>query len=176
MAAPTTASTLGQAPTGPKGAGNAPVLLMLGGFMFSLNTASFTKSVRDTTASWASVDRFGLNDLQFMGLEGESLELDGVLYPHWRGARASLEYLRQMMFEGAPQTMIGPDGFVLGRYVLKELKQEHTLHSSDGNPRQINFTITLSLYDLQNPAIAALGRNLVDGVWQQLRRYAGLSL
>lgn len=71
--------------------GNAPVLLMLGGFKFSLNTAVFTELNRDTSYKWPGQERIGQWDaLQFTGPGEDRIRLPGIVYPMWnRGAGPS---------------------------------------------------------------------------------------
>lgn len=48
--------------------GNAPVMLMLGGFKFSINTAVFTELQRSTGYRWPAQERMGQYDaLQYTG-------------------------------------------------------------------------------------------------------------
>ncbi|MEW6490373.1 MAG: phage tail protein, partial [Thermodesulfobacteriota bacterium] len=64
------------------------VMLALGGFLFAVSTAAYQRLQRSAEYRWPAQERFGRPPArQFTGPGAESVELDGVLYPHHAGGR-----------------------------------------------------------------------------------------
>lgn len=71
--------------------GNRPVLMMLGGYTFSLASLVYQELARVNEYRWAAIERYGQRDArQYTGPGDESIELPGIAYPDWQGQRASL--------------------------------------------------------------------------------------
>lgn len=128
--------------------GNNPVMMVLGDFQFSLNSIVFQEWQRTTGWKWPAQERFGqLDALQFTGLENDTLQLPGVLYPNWRGDIGSLDDLRQMADAGVPYLLVDSMGYVQGRWVLEKLDEKQAAHDASGTPRKVEFTLALKKFD-----------------------------
>lgn len=113
------------------GAGNAPCLISLGGFKFSLNTLAFSEMTRTTEAAWAFVPRMGqLEAGQFTGPGSETLEIPGVLYPDRFGSALCLDQLRSMQANGLGWTLILGDGSVLGNWAILSIRETQSNFSA----------------------------------------------
>lgn len=124
--------------------GNAPALLMLGGFKFSLNTAVFQRMERNTAWRWQSQQRVGqLDALQFTGPADDRISLPGIVYPEFRGGAGQIDDLRAMGAEGVPHRLITADGRVLGEWVIERVEEVASEYRADGVPRRQEFMLTI---------------------------------
>ena len=73
----------------------APVMLQLGAYQFGLNTAAFQGLQRSDDYRWPEQERLGREAaLQFVGPGATTINLDGVIYPEWRGGAGQLDAMR----------------------------------------------------------------------------------
>lgn len=125
-------------------AGNAPTMLMLGGFKFSLNTAVFQEMERRTSFRWPAQERPGQYDaLQFTGPGDDRITLPGVIYPDWRGDAGQLDELRALASEGRPLQLITAAGDILGEWVIDAVDERASVFKPDGSPRRQEFSVSL---------------------------------
>ena len=104
--------------------GNAPVLLMLGGFKFSLNTAVFQEMRRLTSWRWPAQERMGgLDALQCTGPGEDTITLPGVIYPDFKGGNGQLDDLRVIGDAKRPVRLISSSGQILGLWVRFQCSQ-----------------------------------------------------
>ncbi|KXV33152.1 hypothetical protein AD940_14390 [Gluconobacter thailandicus] len=126
---------------------NAPVMLMLGAFKFSLNTAPLTEMTRNTGATWGSIPRMGQYDaMQFTGPGPDTLEIPGVIFPDMFGYAVALDQLRAMMAAGNPYRLILGDGSIIGQWVITEIRETKSNFKPDANVRRIEFSVNLAKY------------------------------
>ncbi|WP_441253579.1 phage tail protein [Bradyrhizobium sp. 613_E4_N2_2] len=127
--------------------GNAPVLLMLGTFKFSLNTAVFQEMQRRSSYAWGDVERFGkLPALQYMGPDDDAITLPGVVFPDWKGGSRQVDDLRKLAEAGVPYQLIDAFGGVLGDWVILGIEETQSIHSPDGSFRRQEFSVRLRRY------------------------------
>jgi phage protein U len=125
-------------------AGNAPTILMLGGFKFSLNTAVFSEMKRSTAYRWPDIERFGqLAALQYTGPGDDTITLPGIIYPDFRGGDRQLDDLRTLASSGQPQQLIASSGGVLGQWVVTSIEEGQSFYKPDGSFRRQEFTVSL---------------------------------
>lgn len=128
--------------------GNAPVLLMLGGFKFSINTAAFTQMQRSSAWQWPAQARIGQRSaLQFIGPGDDTLVLPGVVYSDFRGGSYQLDALRRMAAMGQPLPLLNAHGRVLGNWVIDKIDETASEFHADGTPRKQEFSISLRRFD-----------------------------
>lgn len=135
--------------------GNAPVLLMLGNFKFSLNTIVFQEMQRSTAYRWQAQQRVGKIDaLQFTGPGEDRITLPGVVYPDFRGGDGQLDELREIASAGRPQRLIAANGYILGLWAIESIDDVRSSFKPDGGVRKQEFTLTLRKFgddaDIQN--------------------------
>lgn len=124
--------------------GNAPTLLMLGGFKFSLNTAVFQEMHRNTSWRWPAQERVGQYDaLQFTGPGDDRVTLPGVVYPDFRGDAMQVDALRAIAAQGKPVRLISATGQMLGTWVILSVEETASSFKPDGTPRKQEFTVTI---------------------------------
>lgn len=123
------------------------VMLTLGSFRFSLDTAAYQQLRRSVEYRWAAQARAGRGDArQFTGLGGESIELDGVIYPHYRGGLGQLDSLRALAGKGLPQILTSGTGKVFGKFCIERVEETQTIFFGDGTPRKQEFRLSLAAY------------------------------
>lgn len=127
--------------------GGAPVMLSLGGFKFSINTAVFTELHRSTDYRWPAQELVGqLDALQYTGPGDDTMRLPGVVYPDWRGGGGQIDQLRGMASAGVPYTLIGADGTIWGMWVITSIDEGQSFYNPDGSFRRQEFTINLKKF------------------------------
>ncbi|QAU22896.1 phage tail protein [Dyella sp. M7H15-1] len=125
--------------------GNVPVLMMLGGFKFSIATAVYSELSRHTQFRWPKMERYGrLATRQYTGPDEDSVTLPGVLFPDWRGGHGQLDDLRVLAAKGEPLQWIDSFGRVLGWWVIEGIEEKQALHKQDGTPRKVEFTLSIT--------------------------------
>ncbi|WAW09275.1 phage tail protein [Oxalobacter vibrioformis] len=124
------------------------IMLSLGGFQFSLNTAAYQELVRSTAYRWASHDRLAQPAAkQFTGPGDDSMSLTGVIYPEWRSTRFQLDNLRSLAARGQPLLLVSGVGAVLGRWVIDKIDERQNIFAGYGIARKQGFTISIQYFD-----------------------------
>jgi phage protein U len=63
-------------------------MMQLGLYQFSIDNAAYQRLFRSTEYRWAAIERVGKQDaLQFTGLGGDTITLQGIIYPHYKGGQ-----------------------------------------------------------------------------------------
>jgi hypothetical protein len=123
------------------------VMLRLGEYSFSLDTAAYERLERAVQYTWPSQPRIGQRPgRQFTGIGEESIDLPGVIYPQFRGTLNEMKTLRAMAEEGEPKLLVDGRGNVWGKYCIEEIKETQSVLFSDGVPREVRFQVKLARY------------------------------
>jgi len=131
--------------------GNAPALLMLGGFKFSLNTAAFQQMERSTSWRWSAQERVGAHDaLQFTGPADDRITLPGVIYPDFKGGAGQLDAMRALGGQGHPLRLVAATGEMLGLWVIESVAETASEFKADGKPRKQEFSLTIRKFGDDN--------------------------
>lgn len=124
------------------------MMLALGFFVFMRQTLPFQGMQRDAEYRWPSNSRVGKRDaFQFLGVGEEKITVSGTLYPEITGGRLTLASLRLMAEEGKAWPLIAGTGLIYGMYVINSINETGAEFFSDGSPRKIDFTLTLTRVD-----------------------------
>ncbi len=75
------------------------------------------------------------------------MTFEGVLYPEITSGNLSLSALETIGFAGRPWPLIEGDGRIYGMYVLTRLERGKSEFDQYGNPKKIEFTLSLSRVD-----------------------------
>lgn len=122
----------------------------LGSYMFSLDTAAFQSLVRDTQFRWASIQRVGNRSAhQFTGYDDETIELAGIIYPHFRGGIGQIELMRAEAGKGVPLALtyaFNRVGEYAGLWCIRSIRETRREFFSNGLPRAIEFSLSLVAY------------------------------
>lgn len=123
------------------------IMWVLGPFVFSRDTAAPQSLRRAVEYSWASQDRFGRDPaLQFTGLGADTIELDGVIYPHYAGGFSQLAAMRELAGLGLPQLLVDGRGMVYGKWSILRVEETGSVYLDNGTPRKIMFKVSLQRY------------------------------
>jgi len=126
----------------------AEVMLQLGFLQFSLDNAVYQRLNRSTEYRWARQPRVGSNDaLQFTGYGPESIVIEGVIYPHFRGGLKQIDRMRTQASIGIPLPLVTGSGRVLGLWVVEAITEGQQVFAKRGIPRRQDFTMRIARYD-----------------------------
>lgn len=127
----------------------ATIMMQLGTFQFSINTAAYQEFRRRSEYRWPSQDRFGKYPaLQFTGRGEETISLQGVIYPEFRGGFDQVTSMRTMASEGQPLLLIDGHGKLLGYWVIESVEDGQSVFAAFGDARKIEFTLQLRKHEL----------------------------
>jgi uncharacterized protein len=131
-------------------------LYQLGDFQFSLPNG--VPQTLDWSADfrWEEQGRL-LRDpaQQFIGPGGQTITLDGTLFPGFSGRQGTMEQLRTTARKGEPLMLSDGTGKVHGKWVITQVREGRSVFMAGGLARKIDFNITLAFYGEDNPGLAA---------------------
>ena len=123
------------------------MMLALGPYRFSLNTSAYQSLKRSSEYRWPSTPRIGKEPLlQAIGPGCDHIDLDGVIYPHFRGGLGQINAMRDSAQRQEPLMLINGQGNVLGRFVITQIEESQNMFLADGTPRKIEFRLSLERY------------------------------
>lgn len=123
------------------------IMMGLGDFRFGLSTAAYQRLQRSTEYRWEEQARVGREPaLQFIGRSLASVDLEGVIYPTFRGGLSQVDAMRDMAGMGEPLTLVDGTGKVWGEYCILGVGDAQTGFTDDGRARKIEFTVRLKEY------------------------------
>lgn len=122
-------------------------MMALGPYRFALNTAAYQTLRRKTQYRWAQQARLvqGLAH-QYIGMGNDTIDLQGVIYPHYRGGLSQLHQLRKQAQQGEPQLLVDGLGHVWGRWVVLGVDEDHEIMLANGQPQKVSFRLQLAKY------------------------------
>jgi phage protein U len=126
----------------------AEVMMQLGFLQFSLDTATYQRLSRSTEYRWARIARIGANDaMQFTGYGPETIEIEGVIYPHFRGGLKQVDKMRAQASIGVPLPLVSGTGRILGLWVVEAISEGQEIFAKQGVPLRQEFTMRIARYD-----------------------------
>ncbi|CAE6784507.1 hypothetical protein R69658_04230 [Paraburkholderia aspalathi] len=124
------------------------MLMSLDQFVFGLETAAYQELQRRTSWKHPTTPRVGSRPArQFTGAGDDTITLSGLLAPNQFGKLQSLTELRDMADAGDAYVLVDGAGRVYGAFVIEGMSEGQTLHTKDGTPRRIDFSIELTRVD-----------------------------
>lgn len=124
------------------------VMMQLGSFQFSINTAAYQDLKRATAYNWAAQQRFGQRDaLQFTGPGEDTITLSGAVFPCFRGGTGQVDSLRSLAALGIPHMLVSGKGDLMGRWVIERVDEGQGVFAAFGVPIKQEFTIQIRKYD-----------------------------
>lgn len=122
--------------------------MQLGLYQFSIDNAAYQRLFRSTEYRWAAIERIGKQDaLQFTGLGGDTITLQGVIHPHYKGGLGQVDKMRLTASLGLPLPLIAGTGKVLGIWVIERVSEGQRTFADRGAPLRQDFTINVRRYD-----------------------------
>lgn len=123
-------------------------MLILGLFVFSVETAPYQQLKRLTKQKWVSNSRIGTRPgYQYLGPDEETITLTGTLYPELTGGQKNLSMLNSMASSGKPFALLSGDGDALGLWVIEQMEETHSHFHRNGAARKIVFSLSLKRVD-----------------------------
>lgn len=128
--------------------GQYNIMMALGVFQFSIQTAVYQELNRRSEYKWPSQHRFGKRpSSQFVGKGEDTITLPGVIYPEYRGGFQQIERMRTLAGLGKPLMLVDGLGKIMGRWVIESIDEKQTLFAAFGAPRKMEFTVALRKFD-----------------------------
>jgi len=123
------------------------MMMGLGTFRFSLNTAAYTGFNRTDNYPWVEQTRLGRKPaMQIPSDEATEITLEGVIYPDWRGGLQQIDHMRTAAGAKKPLMLVSGTGRIFGLYVILSIEEKASIFKSSGAPRKQEFTLTLKEY------------------------------
>ncbi|QUG76381.1 phage tail protein [Erwinia sp. E602] len=124
------------------------MMMVFGMFVFTLRTIPYQQLQHSQEWRHVKNDRVNASGaFQYIGPGDSTVTLDGVLYPEITGGNLSLAALNTIGYAGRPWPLIEGGGRIYGMYVMTHLEQGRSEFDRYGNPRKIEFTISLTRVD-----------------------------
>ncbi|MBF0195466.1 MAG: phage tail protein [Magnetococcales bacterium] len=122
-------------------------MLSLGKFKFSINTAAYQSLKRTVEYNWPCQARGKRKpSLQYAGMGNETVSLNGVIYPHFKGGVDQINNMRKMASEGKPLILGDAKGINLGKWVITRIEETQTNFFIGGTPKKVEFNVELKAY------------------------------
>lgn len=123
------------------------VMMQLGSFQFSIDTATHQELTRSTTYRWPEQETYGVRPTsQYTGQGKETMTLKGVIFPEFRGFFDQIDRMRAIAATGAPQNLITGDGALMGRWCIEQIDESQAIFDRLGRPRRQEFTLQLKRF------------------------------
>ena len=133
------------------------MMMLLGPVSFSVETSAYEQLQRSTQYQWASQNRLGHPLLKHLGIGGpahqyigpgeESINLNGTVFPQYKGGPLHISLMRLSAGLGVALPLIDGNGFIYGRWLIESVQETNSVLFSDGNPRKIDFSLSLKRYN-----------------------------
>lgn len=120
------------------------VLMLLGPFMFSVGTAAPRQIARTASFSWPAQERVGRRPLlQWTGRGEERLEIEGTIFPEYKGGLRQMQAMRELAGLGKRWLLVDGLGVVYGLFAILQVEETGTVYDKHGAPRRIDFRVQL---------------------------------
>ena len=120
-------------------------MMMLGRFMFSVASAAPQQVRRTARYEWPAQALVGRRPvLQSTGRGDEGIELNGRIYPQYRGGIRQVQAMREMAGLGDADLLLDGLGFVYGLFAITEVEETSVVFDPTSAPRRIDFRLRLA--------------------------------
>lgn len=121
------------------------VMMMLGRFMFSVASAAPQQVRRTARYEWPAQSLVGRRPiLQSTGRGEEGIELNGRIYPQFRGGLRQVQAMRELAGLGDADLLLDGLGFVYGLFAITEVEETSVVFDATSAPRRIDFRMRLA--------------------------------
>lgn len=150
----------------------ADTLMTLGEFRFSMETAAYSTLQRTARYQWSSQARLGRKPAQqFTGKDPETITLNGVILPHFKGGLGQVNSMRKLAGDGVPLNMSDGLGNIWGKWCITEVRENQSDFTSNGAARSIRFSLTLVEYG-EDDDKGYLNAGRMNAIQNQTGRYS----
>lgn len=123
------------------------MMMILGVYRFCISNAAYQSLVRTTEYKWEELHRLNSETaLQYTGKSPETINLDGEIYPQFKGGLQQITLMRAQAGLGLPLFLISGNGFAFGRWCITNITENQAYFLKDGTPRKIAFSLSLKKY------------------------------
>ena len=123
------------------------VMMMLGDYTFSLDTAAYNELKRASSWRWSPQERIDNNPaMQYTGKGADQIDLSGVILPHYKGGLAQINKMRDEADKGKPLLLVDGQGLIHGDWVILSIEETKQQFIQNGLATNIRFTMKLSYY------------------------------
>jgi hypothetical protein len=142
------------------------MMMILGVYRFAISSAAFQSLKRQSEYRWQEVNRIGADPaLQFTGFGVETIDLDGVIYPHFKGGLRQVTLMRAEAGIGKPLFLISGNGNAFGKWCIVKISENQSVFMKDGAPLKIEFSISLKRYgEDAKPGVKGIIQNIVKAI------------
>lgn len=124
------------------------MMMALGDFRFRVNTAAYQTMKQTSSYNWTSQNRIGDAPLhQSTGKGTETIELEGIILPHYRGGFSQIRSMRSLASQMQPLTLVSGNGDVLGQWMIKQVEETQSIFNSSGMAQKMTFRLQLEQFD-----------------------------
>lgn len=126
-------------------------MMALGTYRFSIDSAAYQELKHSQAYRWQAQERLQRRPaMQFLGAGEESIELSGVIYPHFKGGLEQLDTMRAEASKGQPLLLVDGLGFVWGQWVITQIDEGQSFFQGNGQPLKQSFQLKLVNYGADN--------------------------
>jgi phage protein U len=126
-------------------------MMALGTYRFSIDSAAYQELKHSQAYRWQAQERIQRRPaMQFLGAGEESIELSGVIYPHFKGGLEQLDTMRAEASKGQPLLLVDGLGFVWGQWVITQIDEGQSFFQGNGQPLKQSFQLKLVNYGADN--------------------------
>jgi len=126
-------------------------MVALGSYRFSIDSAAYQELKHSQAYRWQAQERLQRRPaMQFLGAGEESIELSGVIYPHFKGGLEQLDTMRTEASKGQPLLLVDGLGFVWGQWVITQINEGQSFFQGNGQPLKQSFQLKLVNYGADN--------------------------
>ena len=126
-------------------------MMALGTYRFSIDSAAYQELKHSQPYRWQAQERLQRRPaMQFLGAGEESIELSGVIYPHFKGGLEQLDTMRAEASKGQPLLLVDGLGFVWGQWVITQIDEGQSFFQGNGQPLKQSFQLKLVNYGADN--------------------------
>lgn len=142
------------------------MMMILGIYRFAINSAAYQTLKRQSEYRWQEINRIGANPaLQFTGFGVETIDLEGVIYPHFKGGLRQVTLMRAEAGIGKPLMLISGNGNAFGRWCIVKISENQSVFMKDGAPLKIEFSISLKRYcEDAKPGVSGIIQNIIQAI------------
>jgi phage protein U len=120
------------------------ILMLLGPYMFGLETAAYQRLRRTSDWRWAEQPRLGRRPAtQYLGPGSDVIELDGVIHPHFKGGLRQVTLMRLVAGTGLAWPMVDGTGITWGLWGIERIEERQAVFLPGSAPREIRFSLTV---------------------------------
>lgn len=123
------------------------VMIGLGDYRFSIETAAYQHLTRTNRYRWQKQERVSRTPAyQFTGPGDDEIELKGIIYPHYKGGLGQLQAMRAEAGKGQALEMFDSMGHMHGLWCITEIEEQQTYFDRGGVPLKQEFRLRITFY------------------------------